>query len=74
MSWLTTGTYRNRHAGRTAGCRGGCAPGTGCGSPEPAVDRASDEDIVALLAGCCSARDRLIVLSVYRVTCRAGYT
>ena len=25
--------------------------------PEPAVDRASDEDIVALLGGCCSARD-----------------
>jgi NaMN:DMB phosphoribosyltransferase len=30
--------------------------------PERAVDRASDEEIVALLGACRSARDRLIVL------------
>jgi integrase/recombinase XerD len=30
------------------------------------VDRASDEEIVALLRGCRSARDRLIVLLLAR--------
>ena len=40
--------------------------------PEPTVDRASDEDIVALLAGCCSARDRLIVLLMARAGLRRG--
>src|ERR1700728_738847 len=40
--------------------------------PEPAVDRASDEEIVALLGGCCSARDRLIVLLMARAGLRRG--
>jgi integrase/recombinase XerD len=40
--------------------------------PEAAVDRASDEEIVALLGGCCSARDRLIVLLMARAGLRRG--
>src|ERR1700750_3164362 len=40
--------------------------------PETAVDRASDEDIVALLRACCSARDRLIVLLMARAGLRRG--
>jgi site-specific recombinase XerD len=36
------------------------------------VDRASDEEIVALLGGCCSARDRLIVLLMARAGLRRG--
>ncbi|MGI8312959.1 site-specific integrase [Saccharopolyspora hattusasensis] len=35
--------------------------------PDTAVDRASDEEIVALLLACRSARDRLIVLLLARV-------
>ena len=34
--------------------------------PKTAVDRASDEEIVALFAACLSARDRLIVLLLSR--------
>jgi integrase/recombinase XerD len=40
--------------------------------PETAVDRARDEEIVALLAGCCSARDRLVVLLMARAGLRRG--
>jgi integrase/recombinase XerD len=40
--------------------------------PETAVDRASDEEIVALLGGCCSAPDRLIVLLMARAGLRRG--
>jgi site-specific recombinase XerD len=40
--------------------------------PDTAVDRASDEDIVALLRACCSARDRLIVLLMARAGLRRG--
>ena len=40
--------------------------------PETAVDRASDEEIVALLAACRSARDRLIVLLMARAGLRRG--
>ena len=40
--------------------------------PETAVDRASDEDVVAVLRGCCSARDRLIVLLMARAGLRRG--
>ncbi len=40
--------------------------------PDSGVDRASDEEIVALLAGCCSARDRLIVLLMARAGLRRG--
>lgn len=40
--------------------------------PESSVDRASDEEIVALLSGCCSARDRLIVLLLARAGLRRG--
>jgi integrase/recombinase XerD len=40
--------------------------------PDTAVDRASDEDIVALLRSCCSARDRLIVLLMARAGLRRG--
>jgi integrase len=40
--------------------------------PQPAVDRASDEEIVALLAGCRSARDRLMVLLMARAGLRRG--
>lgn len=40
--------------------------------PDSAVDRASDEDIVALLHACRSARDRLIVLLMARAGLRRG--
>ena len=40
--------------------------------PETAVGRASDEDVVALLRACCSARDRLIVLLMARPGLRRG--
>jgi hypothetical protein len=40
--------------------------------PEIEVNRASDEDIVALLHACRSARDRLIVLLMARVGLRVG--
>lgn len=40
--------------------------------PETAVDRASDEDVVALLRACRSARDRLIVLLMARAGLRRG--
>ena len=40
--------------------------------PETAVDRASDGEIVALLRGCRSARDRLIVLLMARAGLRRG--
>lgn len=40
--------------------------------PETVVDRAGDEDVVALLAACRSARDRLIVLLMARAGLRRG--
>ena len=40
--------------------------------PETRVDRASDEEIVALLRACLSARDRLIVLLMARAGLRRG--
>ncbi|MGH3252000.1 MAG: tyrosine-type recombinase/integrase, partial [Trebonia sp.] len=40
--------------------------------PDHPVDRAADGDIVALLGGCCSARDRLIVLLMARAGLRRG--
>lgn len=40
--------------------------------PETAVDRASDAEIVALLAACRSARDRLMVLLMARAGLRRG--
>lgn len=40
--------------------------------PHRPVDRASDEEIVALLGACCSARDRLIVLLMARAGLRRG--
>lgn len=40
--------------------------------PETVVDRAGDEEIVALLAACRSARDRLIVLLMARAGLRRG--
>jgi site-specific recombinase XerD len=40
--------------------------------PQSRVDRASDEEIVALLGACCSARDRLIVLLMARAGLRRG--
>ena len=40
--------------------------------PETRVDRASDEEIVALLTACLSARDRLIVLLMARAGLRCG--
>lgn len=40
--------------------------------PETRVDRASDEEIVALLSACLSARDRLIVLLMARAGLRCG--
>ena len=40
--------------------------------PERLVDRAADADIVAVLRGCCSARDRLIVLLMARAGLRRG--
>lgn len=40
--------------------------------PERPVDRASDEDIVALLRACLSCRDRLVVLLMARAGLRRG--
>lgn len=40
--------------------------------PESVVDRASDEEIVALLRACRSARDRLVLLLMARVGLRRG--
>jgi integrase/recombinase XerD len=40
--------------------------------PETSVDRASDEEIVALLRACRSARDRLVVLLMARAGLRRG--
>src|SRR4029077_21298025 len=40
--------------------------------PETTIDRASDEQIVALLGACRSARDRLIVLLMARGGLRRG--
>lgn len=40
--------------------------------PDPAVDRASDAEVVALLGACRSARDRLIVLVMARAGLRRG--
>jgi integrase/recombinase XerD len=40
--------------------------------PQSDVDRATDEEIVALLRACLSARDRLIVLLMARVGLRRG--
>lgn len=40
--------------------------------PETTVDRASDEEIVALLRACRSARDRLVVLLMARAGLRRG--
>src|ERR1019366_806025 len=40
--------------------------------PERPVDRAGDGGIVAVLGGCCSARDRLIVLLMARAGLRRG--
>jgi integrase len=40
--------------------------------PDSPVDRAGDEEIVALLGGCRSARDRLIVLLMARAGLRRG--
>ena len=40
--------------------------------PEPIVDRAGDEEIVALLRACRSPRDRLIVLLLSRAGLRRG--
>ena len=40
--------------------------------PETPVDRASDEEIVALLGACRSARDRLLVLVMARAGLRRG--
>src|SRR5713226_1915459 len=40
--------------------------------PETPVDRASDEEIVALLRACLSARDRLIVVLMARAGLRRG--
>jgi len=40
--------------------------------PDAGVDRASDEEVVALLAACRSARDRLMVLLMARAGLRRG--
>ncbi|MEU4705609.1 site-specific integrase [Nocardia salmonicida] len=40
--------------------------------PDPGVDRASDEEIIALMRVCLSARDRLIVLLLTRAGLRRG--
>ena len=40
--------------------------------PDAAVDRASDEEVVALVAACRSARDRLVVLLMARAGLRRG--
>jgi integrase/recombinase XerD len=42
--------------------------------PETAIDRASDEEIVAMFLACRSARDRLILLLLARVGLRPGQT
>jgi integrase/recombinase XerD len=40
--------------------------------PHKPVDRASDQEIIAVLRACCSARDRLIVLLMARAGLRRG--
>lgn len=40
--------------------------------PDAGVDRASDDEVVALVGACCSARDRLIVLLMGRAGLRRG--
>lgn len=42
--------------------------------PETEVDRASDEEVVAMFLACRSARDRLVVLLLSRVGLRPGQT
>ncbi|MGW0664556.1 tyrosine-type recombinase/integrase [Streptodolium elevatio] len=40
--------------------------------PETVVDRATDEEVVAMFRACCSARDRVIVLLMARAGLRRG--
>src|SRR5512140_2019691 len=47
-------------------------PGTCLPPPGTPVDRASDEQVVALVKACRSARDRLIVLLMARAGLRRG--
>ena len=54
------------------GCCGASGPGTGWHEPDSHVDRASDEQIVAILRACRSARDALIVLLMARAGLRRG--
>ena len=70
--WPTPGTCREPRAGMRPGCRGGCGHGTGCTNLTRHVDRASDEQIVAVLQACRSARDALIVLLMARAGLRRG--
>ena len=57
---------------RTAGWRGGCGPGTGCGNRRRPWTGPATSEIVALLRACRSARDRLIVLVMARAGLRRG--
>ena len=51
---------------------GGCGPGTGCTSRNARWTGPADADIVAVVGGCGSARDRLIVLLMARAGLRRG--
>ena len=57
-----TGICPGPPGARMRGWPCGCGPGTGCTSRSGLLDRAADADIIAVLAACRSARDRLIVL------------
>ena len=66
---MTCPTWRGA---RTAGWRGGCGPGTGCGNRRRRWTGPATSEIVALLRACRSARDRLIVLVMARAGLRRG--
>ena len=61
-----------RRGARTVGWRWRMRARHRLREPETPVDRASDEEIVALLRACRSARDRLIVLVMARAGLRRG--
>lgn len=72
MSWRMTATCRWRHNAKTPRMTWRMRARHRVRELERAVDRASDEEIVALLGGCRSARDRLVVLLMARAGLRRG--
>src|ERR1022692_1428670 len=58
--------------GDRAGLRLRCRPRHKLSEPERVVDAASDEEVPALLRACRNARDRFIVLALWRIGNRRG--